>query len=131
MLSLEQLQQHFSHLPAAEMDILIELRNLVAQAAPLAAEAVRREGLVYFHAQRGGHVSAGICQILLRPDAVRLAFNHGAFLPDPAGLLRAEGRAYKRFVPIASFDEAPWEDLRALIEAAARFDPRTLAPAAG
>lgn len=127
MLSLEQLQQHFSHLPAGEMDIVIELRNLVAQAAPFAAETVQRSGLIYFHAQRGGHVSAGICQILVRPGQVRLAFNHGAFLPDPAGLLRAEGRAYKRFVPIAAFDEAPWEDLRALIQAAARFDPRTAA----
>jgi hypothetical protein len=126
MISIEQIEERFRLLPPDQLDIIIELRNLVAAIAPEAAETVRRDGLVYFHAGRGGPVSAGICQIWIRPGHVRLAFNHGAYLPDPRGLLVNEGRRVKRYVPIAGYDTAPWDDLRALIEASNRFDPRTL-----
>lgn len=127
MLSLPELIDHFQRLPAEQLDILVELRNLVAQIAPGAAEEVRRRGLVYYWAERGGPVSAGICQILVKPDCIHLAFIHGAFLPDPAGLLRSEGRLAKRYVRIDSYLSAPWEELRALIEAHAHFDPHTQA----
>jgi hypothetical protein len=62
----------------------------------------------------------------LQRDRVRLAFIHGAFLPDPKGLLKGD-RQYKRYVKITSFDQAPWDDLQDLIAASARFDPRSLA----
>jgi hypothetical protein len=125
MIPLAELIAHYRNLPPELLDILVELRNLVAQIAPGASEEVRRQGLVYYCAERGGPVSAGICQILVQPDCIHLAFIHGAFLPDPAGLLRSEGRLAKRYARIDSYADAPWDELRALIEVHARFDPYT------
>jgi hypothetical protein len=59
----------------------------------------------------------------MRPH-VQLAFIHGSFLPDPHGLLQGNTQ-YKRFVRIYSYEEAPWEALKELIQASSRFDPRT------
>ena len=77
---------------------------------------------MYYYAERGGPVSAGICQILIQPDHIRLAFNHGVNLPDPAQLLEGN-RLVKRFLRIASFDQACWDEIRALIQWSSRFDP--------
>lgn len=106
-------------------DIVLELRNIIVSCAPTATEVIRHNGFVYYDKSRGGPVSAGICQIILCQDHIRLAFIHGAFLPDPKNLL--EGREkYKRFTRISSYAQAPWEDLQALITASAHFDPYTL-----
>ncbi|TLN09794.1 DUF1801 domain-containing protein [bacterium] len=124
MLTLRELEAHFTYLPPGLLDIVIELRNLVAQLTPRACEEVRRAGLVYYHAG-GGPVSAGICGIHVLPDHVRLYFTHGAFLPDPHRLLIDEGRKAMRYARIDTFDTAPWDALRELIAAHARFDPST------
>ena len=107
-------------------DIVFELRDIIASIAPSATETFHRKGVTYYHAERGGPVSAGICQINLHGDHIRLAFNHGTFLPDPKGLLEGD-RRYKRYVKITSYDRAPWDDVQDLIAASARFDPRSLA----
>ena len=75
-------------------------------------------------------MSAGICQIGIFPDHVRLGFIHGAFLPDPEGLLVGEPK-YKKHLRIYRFEDAPWEYIRRLIEASSRFDPYTLKERAG
>lgn len=126
MISLNELETRYHYLPAYLLEIVVELRNLVKEIAPNACEDVRPQGLVYFHADRGGPVSAGICQILIHSDHIRLAFNHGRYLPDPAGLLVSDGkRLIKRFTRITSYDSAPWEELKLLISASSRFDPYT------
>lgn len=122
MITLHELETRFQHVPAHLFEIVVELRNLVREIAPEAHEDIRPEGLVYYYAERGGPVSAGICQVLIHPDHIRLAFNHGVNLPDPTRLLEGD-RLVKRFTRITSFDQACWDDLRALIEAASRFDP--------
>lgn len=124
MISVHELETHFSMLPEPLLEILVELRNLVQQIAPEATEVIRREGLVYYRSERGGPVSAGICQIIIKPDHIRLAFNHGVFLPDPDGLLEGD-RLVKRFTRVRDYDSAPWERLKALIEASSRFNPYT------
>jgi hypothetical protein len=106
-------------------DIVFELRSLIVSIAPTATETMHRKGFSYYYAERGGPVSAGICQINLHGDHIRLAFNHGACLPDPKGLLRGD-RLVKRYVKIASFDQTPWDDLQNLIAASACFDPRSI-----
>ena len=117
---------HIAPYLAADLrDIVFELRDLIASIAPTATEAMHRQGFSYYYAERGGPVSAGICQINVHGDHIRLAFNHGAFLPDSKGLLRGD-RLAKRYVKITAFDQAPWDDLRDLVAAAAKFDPRTL-----
>lgn len=125
MITQHQLEEHFQSLPRPLFDIVVELRNLVQQIAPEATEDIRREGLVYYRSERGGPVSAGICQIIIKPDHIRLAFNHGVFLPDPDGLLEGD-RLVKRFVRVSDYDRAPWEQLKALVEASSRFDPYSL-----
>ena len=107
-------------------EIVLELRNIIFSVAPDAAEVVRWGGLSYFHDGRGGIVSAGICQIGIHEDHIRLAFIHGAFLPDPRKLLRGTQKA-KRFIELNSYDNAPWDDLKQLITASSLFDPRALA----
>lgn len=119
-------ERYIAHLPPDLRDIVFELRSIVCAIAPTATETFHRKGLTYYHGERGGPVSAGICQINWQTAHIRLAFNHGAFLPDPKRLLRGD-RVAKRYVEIASFDQAPWEDLQALIQASAEFDPRLLA----
>jgi hypothetical protein len=109
------------------MDIVIELRNLIAEVQPNANETIQRKGLTYFDAARGGHVSANICQIIIFDDHVRLAFIQGVFLPDPHHLLQSEGeRIAKRYLRLDCYEDVPWEDVKALLIASANLDPRTL-----
>jgi hypothetical protein len=124
MLTLHELEQHFSYLDPALLEIILELRNLVAELVPKATERILRSGLSYHDAARGGPVKAGICGILIESNTIRLTFNLGAFLPDPAGLLQSdEGRLAKRFVTIRSYADAPWTELRDLIAASSVLDP--------
>ena len=126
MLPFHQVETFLQHTPVQLQDIVLELRNIIVSIAPDAVEVVRWGGLSYFHEGRGGIVSAGICQIGIHEDYVRLDFIHGAFLPDPHHLLHGTQKA-KRFVRIETYEDAPWEYLKELITASAKFDPRSLA----
>jgi hypothetical protein len=128
MLPIHQIESFLQQTPPRLQEIVLELRNIIASVAPDAVEVVRWGGLSYFHAGRGGIVSAGICQIGIHKDHVRLAFIHGAFIPDPRSLFEGSQK-YKRFVRIESYDEAPWDYLEQLILASSQFDPRSIQPA--
>jgi hypothetical protein len=106
-------------------DIVREIRSLVVSIAPLATEKQHSRGFSYYFKNRGGPVSAGICQIGIFSDHVRLGFIHGSFLPDPEGLLGGEPK-YKKHLRIYHYEDAPWEYMKMLIEASSRFDPYTL-----
>jgi len=123
MLPLHEIEAFLQHTPLPLQEIVLELPNIIVSVAPDAVEVVRWGGLSYYHEGRGGIVSAGIAQIGIHADHVRLAFIHGAFLPDPHGLLEGTQKA-KRFVRLASYNDAPWEYLRELIVSASRFNPR-------
>ena len=125
MLPIHEITTFLQHSPAPLQDIVLELRNIIASTAPDAVEAIRWGGLSYFHEGRGGLVSAGICQIGIHKDHIRLAFIHGAFLPEPRDLFEGTQK-YKRYIRIESYDDAPWDYLEQLIGAASQFDPRTL-----
>lgn len=125
MLPIHEITTFLQHSPAPLQDIVLELRNIIASTAPDAVEAIRWGGLSYFHEGRGGIVSAGICQIGIEKDHIRLAFIHGAFLPEPRELFEGTQK-YKRYIRIETYDDAPWDYLEQLIDAASRFDPRAL-----
>jgi hypothetical protein len=125
MLPIHEIETFLHHIPTDLQDIVLELRNVIASIAPDAVEVVRWGGLSYFHEGRGGIVSAGICQIGIQRDYVRLDFIHGIFLSDPKHLLIGTQKV-KRFVKLTSYDDAPWDDLKQLIEESSRFDPRAL-----
>ena len=125
MLPTYQIEQILRPLNPELCDIVIEIRNLVAEITPQATEVMHSRGMSYFDAARGGTVSAGICQIILHRDHIRLAFIHGAFLSDPWGLLDGKTKA-KRYIRISSYEDAPWEYLREMIKESTHFDPYSL-----
>jgi len=125
MLPTSQLDRYLEHTPPELQDIVLELRNLIASVAPYAAEVRHSRGFSYYDDRRGGPVSAGICQINIFKDHIRLAFIHGAFLPDPQRLLEGAPK-YKKYIRLTSFENTPWDYLKSLIMASANFDPRTL-----
>jgi len=125
MLPTSNLVHYLDHVSPEIRDIVLELRNLIASIAPDAAEVRHSKGFSYFHEQRGGTVSAGICQIIIFDDHVHLAFIHGAFLSDPLGLLMGDAK-YKKYIRITSYDEAPWDYLKLMITESSSFDPRSI-----
>lgn len=127
MIPTRELETYYDHLPQDRLNIVLEIHNIVAVTAPTAAVEIRRYGIVYFNSARGGPVSAGICQTLIKPGHIRLAFIHGAFLPDPRHLL--QGSTFpKRYLPIQDYDSAPWDYIEFLIKAHSQFDPYSLLP---
>jgi hypothetical protein len=125
MLSHHEIEIFLQHTPAPLQDIVFELRNIIAEVAPDAVEVIRWGGLSYFHKGRGGVVSASICQVAIFEDHIGLGLLHGAYLSDPHHLLEGTQKA-KRYAWIWSYDEAPWDDLKQLIEESSQFDPRQL-----
>ncbi len=125
MFPTRSIQKMLATVPPHLQEIVLELRNLVAEVAPGVTEKVHSKGFSYFFKERGGPVSAGLCFIDILADHVRLGFIHGAFLPDPAGLLVGEAK-YKKHLRIDSFESADWDYLKALITASAAFDPYSL-----
>jgi hypothetical protein len=125
MLPLHEIELFLQRIPVPLQEIVLELRNVIVSVAPDAAEVIRWGGLSYFHTGKGGIVSAGICQIGLAEDHVRLEFIHGAFIKDPHHLLEGSRKA-KRYLRIESYENAPWEILKELIAASTQFDPRSI-----
>jgi hypothetical protein len=125
MLPVHQVESFLQQTPLHLQEIVLELRNIIASVAPDAVEVVRWGGLSYFHEGRGGIVSAGICQIGIHEDHIRLAFIHGAFLSDPRHLLEGD-RKYKKYTKITSYEDADWDYLKQLIQVSTQFDPRSL-----
>ncbi len=125
MLHLHEVELFLQRTPPQLQDIIWELRNLIVSVVPDAVEVIRWGGLSYFHEGRGGIVSAGICQIEIHKDHVRLAFVHGAFLTEPRNLFEGQQK-YKRYITLKSYEDMPWDYLKQLIEAASQLDPRSL-----
>ena len=107
--------------PPACMDIVMEIRGLVAKACPRAQERVLWGGLSYHDPAKGGPVKGAICQIEIKGEDVKLAFIHGVRLQDVDGLMRGS-RKSKRDIVIESFDNAPWGAIERLIREAAQLD---------
>ncbi|MFH2038671.1 MAG: DUF1801 domain-containing protein [Chloroflexota bacterium] len=127
MFPTHSIQKMLVSFPPNLQEIVLELRNLVAEVAPGVTEKVHSKGFSYYFKERGGPVSAGLCQIIIHDDHVRLGFIHGAFLPDPSGLLVGEPK-YKKHLRIYSYASADWDYCKALIAASAAFDPYHLTP---
>jgi len=107
------------------VDLLLEVRSIVASVAPWATERINLGGLTYYDANKGGTIKGGICFVDIRDDHVRIRFGLGAFLDDPKSLLAGD-RLYMRHLDISSFDDAPWTDIEALIQASANLDSSVL-----
>jgi hypothetical protein len=102
------------------VDLVFEIRSIVARVKPAATERIHSRGLTFYDADKGGTISGGICFVDIRDDHVRLRFGLGVFLDDPKSLLAGD-RRYMRHLDISSFDEAPWTDIEDLIQASANL----------
>ena len=125
MLPIHHIENFLKFTPHHLQEIVLELRNVIMAVAPDATEVVRWGGLSYFHEGHGGIISAGICQIGIHKDHIRLAFIHGVFLADPGRLLRGTQK-YKRYVRIDSYENASWNNLKELIANSSKLDPRSI-----
>jgi hypothetical protein len=125
MLTIKEIENYFRNASPENIEIVLELRNLIFSIDPDATEMIQWKGISYFDATRGGTVSAGICQVHIIEGVVRLGFIHGAFLADPDHLLKGS-RKVKRYLEIPSYDLAPWEEIKSLIQASYEFDPYSL-----
>ena len=103
------------------VDLLLEIRNIVVRVKPSATERISSRGLTFYDADKGGTITGGICFVDIQDDHVRLRFGLGAFLEDPKSLLSGD-QLYMRYLDILSFDDAPWTDIEALIQASANLD---------
>ncbi|MEL7473760.1 MAG: DUF1801 domain-containing protein [Planctomycetota bacterium] len=80
-----------------------QLRTLVFELAPHAAERVTWDAISLYDPDRGGPIKGNICQIVHRDGALRLDFPLGSLMDDPNGVLQAQNkRAGKRYVPIGT-----------------------------
>ena len=106
--------------PQDLVDLVLEIRSIVARVNPSATERLHSRGLTFYDADKGGTITGGICFVDIHDDHVRLRFGLGAFLEDPRSLLTGD-RRYMRHMDISSFDDAPWTDIEALIQASANL----------
>lgn len=88
---------------------------------PSATERISSTAFTFYDANKGGTIKGGICFVDIQDDHLRLRFGLGALLDDPKSLLTGDG-LYMRHMDIWSFDEAPWTDIEALIQASANLD---------
>jgi hypothetical protein len=107
------------------VDVLLEIRSIVARVKPSATERIGSRGLTFYDADKGGTITGGICFVDIQDDHVRLRFGRGALLDDPKSLLSGD-QLYMRYLEVSSFDDAPWIDIEALIQASANLDDSVL-----
>ena len=111
--------------PPDMVDLLLEVRSIVARVVPWATERISLGGLTYYDASKGGTITGGICFVDIQDDHVRIRFGLGVFLDAPKSLLAGD-RLYMRYLDISSFDDAPWTDIEDLIQASANLDSSKL-----
>jgi hypothetical protein len=121
--STQEIRRYFQFHPPPMIDLLLELRGLVFKVAPHASERILWNGLAYHDHRIGGPVKGAICQLAIETGQVQIGFIHGAFLPDPTGLLQGE-RKSKRFLQVESLETTPWNELQALLASAAAYIQR-------
>lgn len=125
MNSLSDVENAFRFQRQDLVDLLLEIRNIVAKVNPSATERIGSRGLTFYDADKGGTIKGGICFVDIQENHVRLRFGLGAFLDDPKSLLSGS-QLYMRYLDISSFDDAPWTDIETFIKASANLDGSVL-----
>lgn len=118
--SLAEVERAFSFQRPDLVDILFEIRNIVIRVNPLATERIHPSRITFYDPDKGGTIKDGICFVDIKDDCVRLRFGLGVFLDDPKSLLVGD-RLYMRHMDFSSFDDTPWKDIEALIQASAHL----------
>jgi hypothetical protein len=107
--------------PANVRTSVEKLRRLVMDAMPAAEETIadRKLALTYHHPEAGY-----VCGIFLFDDHVKVIFEHGAALADPAHVLQASTKGQARFVQVAKTSDIRPAPMRMLITEAVEVTSR-------
>ena len=109
--------------PNEVCDLALELREFVLKVAPEADEKIAFHALCYYKSgQPYGVIGGNVCMIGPRDDVLHLGFIHGAFLPDPEGLLQGTAKS-ARHIKLRDPKDIHRRALKALIRAAVEYDP--------
>ena len=109
--------------PNEVCDLALELREFVLKAAPEVDEKIAFHALCYYKSDMPyGVIGGNVCMIGPRNDALHLGFIHGAFLPDPEGLLQGTAKS-ARHIELRSSKDIRRRAFKALIRAAVEHDP--------
>jgi hypothetical protein len=104
-------------------EMALELRELVLRVGPRLDEQIAFHALSYTVPGRPyGAIGGNVCMIGCKQGRLLLGFIHGAFLPDPHGLLEGTGKA-KRHIEWRKPNEIDVGRLEPLIRAAMAYDP--------
>jgi hypothetical protein len=117
-----ELDSFLAGLPSECRNIVLTLREVIAQIIPDADERVLWGGLSYHRPWIVGPVKGAICQVVAKRGEIRLDFIHGVRLSEPRKLLQGD-RLSKRYVPIRSVAEAKRPEIADLIREASDLDP--------
>ena len=114
-----QIHQILASHRAEIMSLVEAVRKLVRDSVPVAEEAA----YLGWHGIGYTHPAAGyFCAIFPRRNTVRLAFEFGVLLPDPASLLQGTGKQV-RYVDLRPGNAIPVPAIQALIRAALDLPP--------
>jgi hypothetical protein len=110
-------------MPEELVDRVLEVRDFVLSVVPEVVEGIKFNSLTYYRPdQPWGSIGGHVCSIGVREDEVFLGFLHGAFLPDPAGLLHGKAKS-KRDLPIDSVRTLRDPAVKALLRASLEHRP--------
>ena len=118
-----EIARYLETCPGELCDLILELRELVQESAPQVHEAIKFNSLCYHKPnQPYGVIGGNVCMIGVRDDCVHLGFIHGAFLPDPDGLLQGTAKS-KRQIEIRTPADIRRPAFTKLIRAAVAHTP--------
>ncbi len=119
----QEVARYVETCPAELCDLVLELRDLILEAAPQLAETVAFNALCYYKPDKPyGVIGGNVCMIGTKPGCVHLAFLHGAHLDDPEGLLDGT-RKSKRQIVLTSTADLRRDPITKLIQAAIAYSP--------
>jgi hypothetical protein len=99
--------------------VVENLRALIKETAPDAEERAYHGGhALGYRTKEAGH----FCNIFPSEDAVELAFERGALLPDPDGLLEGDGKQV-RYVTVRDVKGTRRAEIKRLLRAATLQSP--------
>jgi hypothetical protein len=121
-LSTADIERHFGNAPGEQRQLLLSCRRELLRIVPRCNEHIKWDALSYQKPDPDGAVKGSICQLSIRNGQVMLGFVHGAFLPDPARMLKGTLKA-KRLLAITEPHDMRDRRIVDLIKASYRFDP--------
>jgi hypothetical protein len=98
--------------------LMLALREIVLEEAPRSIESIAKGyALAIGFSFTGKPMKDGFCHIVAYSSYVNLGFNRGAFLPDPNGVLKGNGKSI-RHITIRNHDDLERPIVRRFLRAA-------------